>query len=300
MRSLIASCLTLCVAISGIANQSQSDDKPSEKSSEAVLTLVVMDPMAAPLACDCVKGYAQRKYEELGKFLKGQLGREVNVVWAESLQAAMEKSDGKADLIIGKHSVVLSDAKEAKLELKPLARLTDLKDKVVQTGLFVVRSSDPAKTVDDLKGYRILFGPEDCDEKSAAPMALLKDHHIVLPIPVETSPSCSNAAVTLMELGTDVKAAAVISSYAEPLLEGCGKVKKGDLRVIGESKPVPFITLFAKASFTRKELLEFSAALDEVGLTAQLLVDLETASGFVPWEEPAATATTAADSKKKP
>lgn len=296
MRRLVALCVTLCVAISGMAVHAAAEDK----SSETALTLVVMDPMAAPLACDCVKGYAQRKYEVLGKFLKGQLGREVNVVWAESLQAAMEKSDGKADLIIGKHSVVLSDAKAAKLELTPLARLTDLKDKVVQTGLFVVRSSDPAKTVDDLKGYRILFGPEDCDEKSAAPMALLKDRHVAFPSPVETSPSCSNAAVTLMELGAEVKAAAVISSYAEPLLEGCGKVKKGDLRVIGESKPVPFITLFAKAALSKKELSEISAALDEVGLNAKLLIDLETASGFVPWKEPAGTATTAVDAKKKP
>ena len=178
MRSLGALCLTLCVAISGISDHSAAKDK----SGKTALTLVVMDPMAAPLACDCVKGYAQRKYEELGKFLKDQLGREINVVWAESLAAAMEKSDGKADLIIGKHSVVLSDAKEAQLELKPLARLTDLKDKVVQTGLFVVRSSDPAKTVEDLRGYRILFGPEDCDEKSAAPMALLQDHHVALQI----------------------------------------------------------------------------------------------------------------------
>ena len=296
MRSLLASCLILCIAISGNANRSAAEDNPSE----TALTLVVMDPMAAPLACDCVKGYAQRKYEELGKFLESQLGRNVKVVWAESLQAGMEKSDGTADLIIGKHSVVLSDAKEVQLELKPLARLTNLKDQVVQTGLFVVRSSDPAKTVDDLKGYRILFGPVDCDEKYAAPMAFLKDRHVALPSPVETSPSCSNAAVTLMELGADVKAAAVISSYAEPLLEGCGKVKKGDLRVIGESNPVPFITLFVKASFTTKELAEISAALDEVGLDARLLIDLETASGFVPWEESAAAATADVDSKKSP
>ena len=102
-----------------------------------------------------------------------------------------------------------------------------------------------------------------------------------------------------MELAADVKAAAVISSYAEPLLEGCGKVKKGDLRVIGESKPVPFITIFAKTSLSKKELSDISAALDEVGLDAKLLIDLETASGFQPWEEPAAT-TTAVEAKKKP
>ena len=145
----LCSCLVLvCSILPGVAI---AEEKRS------ALTLVVMDPMAAPLACDCVKGYAQRKYEVLGEFLAGRLGREVTVVWAESLEAALEKSEGKADLIIGKHSVVLADAKEAKLDIKPLARLTDLKDQVIQTGLFVVRSGDPAKSVDDLKGYRILF-----------------------------------------------------------------------------------------------------------------------------------------------
>lgn len=295
MRSLLASCLILCIAISGNANRSAAEDNPSE----TALTLVVMDPMAAPLACDCVKGYAQRKYEVLGQFLAGKLDREVTVVWAESLEAALEKSGGKADVIIGKHSVVLADAKEAKLEVKPLARLTDLKDQVIQTGLFVVRSDDRAKTVEDLKGYRILFGPEDCDEKSAAPMALLKKHAIAIPKPIETAPSCSSAAVTLMELPADAKAAAVISSYAGPLLEGCGKVKKGDLRVIGESGPVPFITAFAATSLSESETAAIAAALDEVGLDAKLLIDLETASGFQPWQDEEAT-TAVDEAKKKP
>ena len=233
MRVFCSLCSCLILLCSSLLGAAVAEEKLS------ALTLVVMDPMAAPLACDCVKGYAQRKYEVLGQFLAGRLSREVNVVWAESLEVALEKSDGKADLIIGKHSVVLADVKEAKLEVKPLARLTDLEDQVNQTGLFVVRSGDPAKSVEDLKGYRILFGPTDCDEKSASPMALLKEHGVALPNPIETSPSCSNAAVMLMELPADAKAAAVISSYAGPLLEGCGKVKKGDLRVIGESGPVP-------------------------------------------------------------
>jgi ABC-type phosphate/phosphonate transport system substrate-binding protein len=270
------------------------------ESSEAnALTLVVMDPMAAPLACDCVKGYAQRKYESLGAFLNKQLGRKVNVVWAESLEAALEKSEGKADLIIGKHSVVLADAAEAKLDVTPLAQLTDLKDQVTQTGLIVVRKDDAARSVDDLKGYRILFGPADCDEKSAAPVELLRKHGIQLPDELETSPSCSNAAVALMEMSATTKASAVISSYAEPLLEGCGKVKKGDLRVIGESNPVPFITLFARASLSATELSKLSNALDEAGLDAQLLIDLETASGFVPWKEAVATSSVVDDAKKK-
>ncbi|MCX7399077.1 MAG: PhnD/SsuA/transferrin family substrate-binding protein [Planctomycetales bacterium] len=298
--SYVFHCSAVVIALLSFLNVVPALTISAGESSEAnALTLVVMDPMAAPLACDCVKGYAQRKYESLGAFLNKQLGRKVNVVWAESLEAALEKSEGKADLIIGKHSVVLADAAEAKLDVTPLAQLTDLKDQVTQTGLIVVRKDDAARSVDDLKGYRILFGPADCDEKSAAPVELLRKHGIQLPDELETSPSCSNAAVALMEMSATTKASAVISSYAEPLLEGCGKVKKGDLRVIGESNPVPFITLFARASLSATELSKLSNALDEAGLDAQLLIDLETASGFVPWKEAVATSSVVDDAKKK-
>lgn len=292
-RELLSALAAVCVFAVGIM-QSSATDNPA-----ATLNLVVMDPLAAPLACDCVKGYAQRKYEVLGEFLKGKLGREVKVVWGESLEKAMDGVEGAPGLIIGKHSVILADAEATKIEVRPIAQLTDLKDQVTQTGLFVVRSEDPAKTVADLDGYRILFGPADCDEKSAAPMALLKEHGVELPSPIETSPSCSNAAVALMELPAGVKAAAAISSYAGPLLEGCGKVKKGDLRVIGESKPVPFITAFVNASLSDSEVKAISTALDEVGLNAQMLIDLETASGFQPWTEPKAVTQTAGAGKKR-
>jgi ABC-type phosphate/phosphonate transport system substrate-binding protein len=101
----------------------------------------------------------------------------------------------------------------------------------------------------------------------------------------------------LMELPKGTKAAAVISSYAGPLLEGCGKVAKGDLRVIGESKPVPFITLFVRAEMPSADQKALAEALDEVGLDAQMLIDLETASGFLPWKEEAPESS--ADTTKK-
>ena len=37
------------------------------------LTVVVMDPLAAPLSCPCVEGYAQRRYEVLGEYLSRRL-----------------------------------------------------------------------------------------------------------------------------------------------------------------------------------------------------------------------------------
>ena len=83
------------------------------------LTVVVMDPLAAPLACDCVQGYAQRKYERLAAYLQKRMGRRVDVFWSESLPEALkEKSKGKADLIIGKHSVVKAGAAASGLKVK--------------------------------------------------------------------------------------------------------------------------------------------------------------------------------------
>src|SRR5580765_8755396 len=86
------------------------------------LALVVMDPLAAPLACSCVKGYAQRDYEKLAKHLEKSLGRPVAVFFGTSLSAVMAgKSNGKADIVIGKESVVKYQAKEQKIDVKPVA-----------------------------------------------------------------------------------------------------------------------------------------------------------------------------------
>ncbi len=38
------------------------------------LTMVVMDPLALPLSCPCVQGYAQRNYDKLAEALEKDLG----------------------------------------------------------------------------------------------------------------------------------------------------------------------------------------------------------------------------------
>ena len=210
--------------------------------------MVVMDPLAAPLSCPCVQGYAQRRYEKLAEYLTEQLGRPVHVTFAESFSNALAKDgcDG-IDIAIGKDSVVRYDAAAKQMKVTPLAQLTGKDGKTTQTGLIVVRSSDPAHEVSDLRGYRILFGPRECDEKFSAARLLLTAAGVTVPPPetAETSAACSDGACKIIDWGDSQKAAAVISSYAAPLLEGCGTIKKGDLRMIGETAPVPFITAFA-------------------------------------------------------
>ena len=254
----------------------------AEESPTDDFQLIVMDPLAAPLACDCVEGYAQRKYEKLGEYLEAFVGRPVNVVFVNAIENALEeKTGGRADLVIGKHSVVLADAKKNGLALSPVASLTGPDGETTQKGLIVVPADGPAESVSELEGYRIFFGPADCDEKSAAPMKLLRDAGVTIPDDVETCPACSDAAVKVLELGPDVRCAAVISSYAQPLLEGCGTVKKGDLRVVGESEEVPFITAFVSDDLTKADFEKVTAGLNEVQYDIQMLIALESKLGFV-------------------
>src|SRR6185436_15284332 len=97
----------------------------------------------------------------------------------------------------------------------------------------------------------------------------------------ETSESCSDGACKIIEWGASQRGAAVISSYAAPLLQGCGTVKKGDLRVIGETKPVPFITAFTTDRVDDALRRKIEKALLNAGKQADLLVALETLTGFV-------------------
>lgn len=253
----------------------------AEENQAQGLTMIVMDPLAAPLACDCVQGYAQRKYEELGKYLEKSLGCPVHVHWSESLAVALKETDRRADLVIGKDSVVRANAKEVGMQLVPLARLSDKEGKTTQTGLLVVRTADTAQVVEDLKGYRIFFGPDDCDEKSAAPKRLLKQAGIELPELPETCGACSVAALKLIELPESTRAAAVISSYAEPLLKGCGTIGEGELRVVGTTEPVPFITAFARKGAEPERLQALRRSLMAVAKDSALLKSLESRNGFL-------------------
>jgi len=189
----------------------------------------------------------------------------------------------------------LADAGQEKLSVEPIAALTGKDGKTTQTGLIVVRKDDPAQDVESLAGYRIIFGPADCDEKSAAPIAFLRSKKVEIAAEPERAETCTIAAATLMELPAETKAAAVISSYAEPMLAGCGTIKKGDLRILGVSEPVPFVVAFANAELSPVERAAVSKALFDVGKHSELCTALETKAGFVPFQSNPKVA----DAKKK-
>ena len=213
---------------------------------EEPLVMLVMDPLAAPLACPCVEGHAQRKYDKLAEFLTKRLDRPVKAIFADGLGKALRgEAHGHVDLIIGKQSVVKSDAREYRLPIRPLAMLTGKDGSTTLTGLFVVRARDPAKRLSDLQGYTVFFGPVESVEKHEAALAALRAAGVDVPKKPEVRGGCSDAAIEMVEDKENRKLAAVISSYAMPLLEGCNTVPKGALRMIGQTKPAPFITVFA-------------------------------------------------------
>ena len=124
--------------------------KGAEAESDA-LTIVVMDPLAQELSCPCVKGYAQRNYQELGKFLGQRLNRKVEIAFSESLVTALrDKTNGRADLVIGKCSVVKFDAMKASRSLAQIVSLTGKDGLTTQCGLIVVQTGDPPQKVTEL------------------------------------------------------------------------------------------------------------------------------------------------------
>ncbi len=266
----------------------RADEKPKDRPADkpvvipaGALVVIVTDPLSRDLSCPCVNGYGQRDYDKFGKYLAGKIGREVAVVYSESLAGALKKSEGRAHLLIGKDSVIRAHARESKVTVAYLAALTGQDGKTTQTGLVCVAAADPAVTAADLKDHTIYFGSPAAEEKSAAAVQVLQELGLNLPAKLDTCPTCSEGATKVVEeTKAGKKVAAVISSYAHPLLEGCGTIKKGELRVIAETDPVPFIGAFA-TDLPAAECSKVKAALLEVVKDKALCTALETKAGFI-------------------
>lgn len=244
-----------------------------------------MDPMAKDLGCACVGGYAQRDYRALAAHLSRATGQRIEAVFADELGKGLRLAGPRpVTLVIGKESLVRSDAAERGFGLAPLCRLTDRDGKTTLTGLFVVRKEDPAKSLADLKGRRVFFGTADSDEKHLAALAALEAAGVKPPVKIETRPGCGETAACVVEEETQPGAAGVISSYALPLLEGCGNVPPGALRVLAETKPVPFVTVFTATNLPPELTARLHASLLAVRDDAPLLRKLESKAGFVDHE----------------
>jgi ABC-type phosphate/phosphonate transport system substrate-binding protein len=281
-REALATALTLPLLGAATAADEKPKEKPAPVIPENGFVVLVTDPLSKELSCPCVAGYGQRDYDKLGEYLAGKVGRPVVVVYSETLAGALKKSGQKADLVIGKDSVVRTTAPDAKLAVTRLAALTGKDGKTTQTGLVCVAAADKAVTAADLTGYTVYFGSPAAEEKSAAAVKVLKELGLELPEKLDKCDTCSQGATKVVEEAkAGNKVAAVISSYAHPLLEGCGTIKKGELRVIAETDPVPFIAAFVADNLSTSDRNTVKAALFAVGKDKDLCAAIETKIGFV-------------------
>lgn len=275
--------LAAVASASNLANANQTLASEDYGPADAELTLIVMDPLAAPLACDCVEGYAQRKYEVLADYIAKETKKTVRVKWTDDLESLPKDGTVVPSIIIGKDSVVRSGAHKLSRVVAPVALLSDQNGSTAQKGLFVVRSKNKASSILDLDGFDIFFGPESCDEKYLAPMSKLKEADVDFQVG-EICDTCSVAAKKLLEISDDTKQAAVISSYAEPLLLGCGNIKQGDLRVVASSEEVPFVSAFLDSGLSKDLRSAIKIALLKTRSNADVIGSLQSKSGFVPYD----------------
>jgi ABC-type phosphate/phosphonate transport system substrate-binding protein len=279
-RSLLAAIPTLAaIPSTTLAWNSLAEDYGP---SDAELTLVIRDPLASELACACVEGYAQRQYKKIADYLSRQLQKSVRVKWTESLITLHEKEKVLPSIVIGKDSVTRFEGSHLRRLFQPVASLTDGDGSATQSGLFVVRAKNSAASLLDLEGYTLMVGPESCDEKHLAPLAKLAEADVSIQVG-EICETCSVAAKNLLGVQDSEKKAAIISSYAERLLIGCGNIKKGDLRVIGQSDEVPFISAFVDSGLSKELKRGIRDALLGLNTDSKLLAALQSKKGFIPY-----------------
>lgn len=268
--------------LSGCRPGGPKESAGSDGAGQTPLPLVVLDPLARELACACVKGHGQRDYHQLAAWLEQRLNRPVRVDFFETLADAQTEFSLDSPLVlVAKASEVTAAASSNNAPLHALCHLTDTEGGTTMTGVFVVRRSDPARSLADLAGRRILFGPASAEETRDAALAALKAAGVTAPAQIETRPANAEAALEVLDSWDDPPPVAVISSYALPLLEGCGSVQPGELRILGQTAPVPFITVFATDRLPQPERDRLRGALLAVRKNRRLLRALESRDGFV-------------------
>lgn len=246
---------------------------PADGIESRPIVMAVMDPLAAPLCCACVDGVGQRDYGALAKHLESQLGRPVDVVFAESLHFARQRSEQPIDLVVGQDSVVRFDAATFDLVIEPLAALTGRQGRTHVCGLLVARADDE-RGLKDIPDGRLVLGPVENEETHAAMRAAIGER--ATEIAIETSIEAAVFRVTDGE--ADVTA---VPDFLPPLLEGCGKIAPGSLRVVGRTEPVPFVRVFATSNLDPESRAAIRGALGTVAADAELLEALESRDGFV-------------------
>ena len=236
----------------------------------AVLLKGYLRPPKPPLrvafqVCNSIEENRER-FEPLGVWLGKKLGRKV-VVFHVNTFDFIERAQRKEFDVLQSNSYIYVNVKE-KTGGTLLAREVKNDTGKDTGGLIVVRADSRVRTLADLKGKRMVFGPV------LSPGGYLAQYHTMLSAGLD--PEKTLASYTFLPgawqhekvvysiLYGAVDAGAVKVGDIERM-EAEGKVRKSDFRVIAASPPVPNCTFFAlphvdtdTAEIFRKALLALS------------------------------------------
>jgi ABC-type phosphate/phosphonate transport system substrate-binding protein len=209
---------------------------------KAVLVVGVCDPLCKETASPCIQGSAKRDYRGFARAVSERAGVQLDLKYYaldEQLVQAVQKGDVNA--VIAKRWTALTATKGRVWE-----QLADIprQDGVNEvSGVFITRTDSPISTIQELDGKTIVMGPDLAYEKSFAARRALADAG-VKPGPVRILDACIPVASEVFEKKAD---AGVVSSYVVDFggLRQVGDPK--DFKVIGKTKPVPFITIAVSA-----------------------------------------------------
>ena len=209
------------------------------------LKIGVCDPICRKSACSCVEKEAIRAYEGMNAKLAKENGITLEMAYFEE-PMLLEKAlaEGQLDGVIGKYTECGRFVREAKREFIRLADITKPTGGADLRGVFITFKNSPIKTLADIHGRTIGFGPTVATEKFLLPKETLAKRGLV-PAATPEFFDCKSAALALMENKADV---AVISDYA--LQFGCIVVvgDPKDFHVIAETdRAVPFTTFMVDA-----------------------------------------------------
>ena len=279
MNSRLLGALALAAALLGISI-------PVTRAAEPLL-LVVVDPLSKELACACVKGFGQRDYRKLAAKLEATLKQRVVIEFAEDLGETLTRAGtGRELLLIGDRSVIAHGTAKAGVKCQPVAALTDVNGETTLGATFLARAGDPAKSLKDLAGRRFIFGLAEADAKSAAALEALRTAGVEPLAKVERRAAFTDAGLDTLDSPASPPPVAVVPGYGLRLLEGCGSVKLGELRVLGTSAPAPFITAFLADTLPAAKREKVLQALLGLKADAKLLQALESRDGFQPLAAP--------------
>ncbi|MBI5419437.1 MAG: phosphate/phosphite/phosphonate ABC transporter substrate-binding protein [Deltaproteobacteria bacterium] len=208
-----------------------------------------------------------RRFEPLRAYLEKKLGRKVVASHVNTFDFVEMAQHGDFD-VLQSNSYVYVNVR-SKVGATLLAREVKSDTGKDTGGLIVVRADSPIRSVADLRGKKMVFGPV------LSPGGYLTQYYTMLQAGLDPEkalgryfflPGAWQHEKVVYSILYGVVDAGAVKFGDIDRMEAEGKVKKSDFRVIAESEPVPNCTFFAlphvdavTAGKVREALLRLSA-----------------------------------------